>query len=64
VATPAKARNHFAQDIQESPVILIVLKDRFLAVTARGNLVKSAGGSRFVMVVPGGVATSKKGLIQ
>jgi hypothetical protein len=34
VAAPAKARNHFAQDIQESRAILVVLKDRFLAVTA------------------------------
>jgi hypothetical protein len=43
VAAPAKAQNHFAQDIQESLAILVVLKDRFLAVTARGDVVKSAG---------------------
>jgi len=43
VAAPAKARNHFAQDIQESRAILIVLKNRFLAVTARGDVAKSAG---------------------
>ena len=43
MAAPAKARNHFAQDIQEGRAILVVLKDRFLAVTARGDVVKSAG---------------------
>ena len=43
VAAPVKARNQFARDIQESRAILVVLKDRFLAVTARGDVVKRAG---------------------
>jgi len=32
VAAPAKPRNNFTQDIQESCTILIVLKDRFLTI--------------------------------
>ena len=41
MAAPAKPRNNFAQDIQESCAILIVVKHRFLAI-ARNHMIKCA----------------------
>ena len=42
MAAPAKPRNNFTQDIQESCVILIVVKDRFLAITSGSHMIKRA----------------------
>jgi len=41
VATPVKARNHVAQNMHEDRANRVGLKDRFVAVTARDDVVKS-----------------------
>jgi len=43
MAAPAKPRNNFTQDIQESCAILIVIKDRFLAIASRSHMIERAG---------------------
>ena len=42
MAAPAKPRNNLTQDIQESGAILIVVKDRFLAITSGSHMIKCA----------------------
>jgi hypothetical protein len=43
MAVPAKPGNNFTQDIQESGAILIVIKDRFLAIASRSHMIECAG---------------------
>ena len=43
MAAPAKPRNNFTQDIQESCAILIVVKDRFLAIASGSHMIECAG---------------------
>jgi len=43
MAAPAKPRNNFTQDIQESCPILIVVKDRFLAIASGSHMIECAG---------------------
>jgi hypothetical protein len=43
VAAPAKPRNNFTQDIQESCAILIVVKDRFLAIASGSYMIECTG---------------------
>jgi hypothetical protein len=42
-AAPAKPRNNFTQDIQESGAILIVVKDRLLPITSGSHMIECAG---------------------
>ena len=42
MAAPAKPTNNFTQDIQESSAILIVVKDRFLAIASGSHMIKCA----------------------
>jgi hypothetical protein len=42
-AAPAKPRNNFTQDIQESCAILIVVKHRFLTVASGCHMIERAG---------------------
>jgi hypothetical protein len=43
MAAPAKPRNYFTQDIQESGAILIVVKDRFLPIGSGSQMAECAG---------------------
>jgi hypothetical protein len=43
MAEPAKPRNNFTQDNQESGPILIVLKDRFLPIASGSQMIECAG---------------------
>jgi hypothetical protein len=45
MAAPAKPRNNFIQDIQESGAILIVVKDRFLPIASGSQMIECAGYS-------------------
>jgi len=42
LAAPAKPRNNLTQDIQESCAILIVVKDRFVAIASGSHMIKCA----------------------
>jgi len=43
MAAPAKPRNNFTQDIQESSAILIIVKDRFLTIASGCHMIECAG---------------------
>jgi hypothetical protein len=43
MAAPAKPENNFTEDIQESSAILIVVKDRFLAIAPGSHMIERAG---------------------
>ena len=43
MGAPAKPKNNFTQNIQESSAILIILKDRFLPVAAGSQMIECAG---------------------
>jgi hypothetical protein len=43
VAAPAKPRNNFTQDIQESCAIRIVVEDRFLTIASGSHMIECAG---------------------
>jgi hypothetical protein len=43
MAAPAKPRNNFIQDNQESGAILIVVKDRFLPIASGSQMIECTG---------------------